>query len=58
MKKFKVLMTRIGYSYNELEVTAPTEEEAIELAERRALDCDWNERHSDYEVDGCMEAEE
>ena len=58
MKKFKVMVTRIGYSYNEIEVEAPTAEEAEQIAEESALDCDWSERRSDYVVDGVLELKE
>ena len=59
MKKFEVLVARIGYSFANLTVEAETEElakqQAIELAYSHSFS---NESGSEYEIEECNEVKE
>ncbi len=51
MPKFTVVVIRIGYACQDMEVEAPNEEEAKEVALDHAGGESFSEHHSEYKVD-------
>lgn len=58
LKKFRVLVCRIGYAHADIEVVARSKEEACRLAEDKAGSCSFSEHEAEYEAQGAIDVAE